>query len=65
MKVKKDNNKPPDDFKPVQQVLLVFLDATGRGGLGFTFLPSCGFERMGSMSRSNIHSFPASSPGPP
>ena len=29
---KKDNNKPPADFKPVQQVLLVFLDATGRGG---------------------------------
>ena len=43
-------NKPPADFKPVQRVLLVFLDATGRAGLGFTFLPSYGFEWMGTKS---------------
>ena len=49
-KKKEDNNKPPADFKPVQRVLLVFLDATGRGGLGFAFLPSCGFEWMGTKS---------------
>ena len=34
---KKDNNKPPADFKPVQWVLLVFLDATGRGGWASLF----------------------------
>ena len=43
-------NKPPADFKPIEQVLLVFLDATGRGGLGFTFLPSYGFARMRARS---------------
>ena len=43
-------NKPPGDFKPVQRVMLVFLDTTGRRGLGFTFLPSYNFEKMGTMS---------------
>ena len=37
-------------LKPVEHVLLVLLDATGRGGLGFTFLPSYGFMRMGTRS---------------
>ena len=49
-KKKNNNNKLPADFKPVQWVLLVFLDATGRGGLGFTFLPSYGFKRMVTKS---------------
>ena len=40
----------PADFKPIEGVLLVFLDATERGGLGFTFLPSYGFVRMGASS---------------
>ena len=39
-KKKKKNTKPPVDSKLVQRVLLVFLDATGRGGLGFAFLPT-------------------------
>ena len=47
---KKNKSKPLADFKPVHQVLLVFLDATGRGGLGFTFLSSHGFETMGLRS---------------
>ena len=42
--------KPPADFKPIQRVLLVFLDAMGRGGLDFAFVPSYGFERMGTRS---------------
>ena len=46
----KGKNKPPVDFKPIQRVLLVFLDATGRGGLGFTFLPPYGFTKMGTRS---------------
>ena len=46
----KKKNKLPADFKPTERVLLVFLDATERGGLDFTFLPSYGFERMGTRS---------------
>ena len=34
---KENNNKPLADFKSVQQVLLVFLDATGRGGWATLF----------------------------
>ena len=51
-KEKKSNIKPSADFKPVQRVLLVFLDATERGGLGFAFLPSYSFERMETWSGS-------------
>ena len=47
-----DNNKPSADFKPVQRVLLVFLDVTGRGELRFTFLPSFGCDKMGTRSGS-------------
>ena len=39
---------PPTDFKPTKGVLLVFLDAPGWGGLGFPFLPSYSFARMGA-----------------
>ena len=46
----KKKNKLPADFKPIQQVLLVFLDATGRGELGFAFLPSYGFESLETRS---------------
>ena len=42
--------KPPADFRTIERVLLVFLDATGKGGLGFIFLPSYGFARMGARS---------------
>ena len=55
-------NKPPADLKPVHQVLLVFLDATGRGGLVFPFLPSYGFERMGTRSGSQHSQFPSLCP---
>ena len=51
---KKKKKKPPADFKPLQQVLLIFLDATGRRKLGFAFLPSYGFERMGTRSGSQF-----------
>ena len=47
---RKENNKSPAVFKLVQGVFLVFLDATGRWALGFAFLPSYGFERMGTRS---------------
>ena len=59
---KKDNNKPFADFKPVQQVLLVFLDVTGGGGPGFTFLPSFGSERMGTRFGSHYSQFPVLRP---
>ena len=49
-KKRERKNKPPADFKPTERVLLVFLDAAGRWGLGFTFLPSYDFERMGTRS---------------
>ena len=52
-------NKPSADFKPVQQVLLVFLYPTGIGGMGFTFLPSSGFERLGTRSGSQYSQFPS------
>ena len=61
-KRKNNNNKPSVDFKPVQQVLLVLLDATGRGGLGFAFLPSYGFERMGTRSEQQYLQFPSLQP---
>ena len=60
----KKKNRPPADFKPFEWVLLVFLDATGRGRLGFTFLPSYGLRGWGPGRGCNIHSCPASSPGP-
>ena len=37
---------------------MVFLDATGRGVLGLTFLPSFGSERMGTRSGSQYSQFP-------
>ena len=49
-KKRQRKNKPPADFKPTERVLLVFLDAAGRWGLGFTFLPSYDFVRMGTRS---------------
>ena len=42
--------------------MLVFLDATGRGGLGFAFLPSYGFERMGTRSGLQYSQFPGLQP---
>ena len=59
---KNHNNKLPADFKPIKQVLLVFLDAAGRGGLGFAFLPSYGFGRMGAMSRLQYSQLPSPQP---
>ena len=59
---KKNKSKPLADFKPVHQVLLVFLDATGRGGLVFAFLPSYGFERMGTRSGPQYSQFPSLRP---
>ena len=56
--------RSPADFKPAKLVLLAFLDPVGRVGLGFTFFLSCGFVKMGTRSRGNIHSCPVSSPGP-
>ena len=53
----KKNNKPLTDFKPLQQVLLVFLDATGEGGLSFPFVPSYGFQKMGTRSGSQYSVF--------
>ena len=38
---------------------MVFLDATGRGVLGLTFLPSFGSERMGTRSGSQYSQFPS------
>ena len=46
----KRRGEPPVDFKPTKRVLVVFLDATGRGKMVFAFLPSCSFVRMGSSS---------------
>ena len=54
--------KPPDDFKPTKRVLLVFLDATGWGGLGFAFLPSYGSARMGDRSVSHCSQLPSLQP---
>ena len=47
---KKENEKPHTDFKLAKRVLLVFLDALGWGVLGFAFLPSYGFARIGTRS---------------
>ena len=55
----KKKNKPPADFKLVERVLLVFLDATGRGGLGFAFLPSYGFERVRTRSGTQYSQLPS------
>ena len=66
-KNKKESNekkKPPMDFKSVERVLLFFLDATERGGLGFAFLPSYGFLRMGARYGPQYSQCPASSLGP-
>ena len=43
-------NKPPADLIPVQLFLLVFLCATGRGGLGVSFLLLYGLMWVGSRS---------------
>ena len=59
---RKAKNKPPADFKPTEQVLLVFLDATGRGGLSFAFLPSYGFESMGTRSELQFSQLPSLQP---
>ena len=40
--------RPPHDFKPIEQVLLVFLDDTRRRELGFTLLLCYGFARIGT-----------------
>ena len=61
----KKRNKPLADFRPVQQFLLVFLDATGRGRLGFTFLSSFGFERMGTRSGPQCSQLPSLWPRSP
>ena len=47
---REEKNKPSGDFKPIQQVLLVFLDATGIRGLSFSFFPSYVFERIRTRS---------------
>lgn len=60
----KDNNKPLVDFKLFQWVLLVFLDDTGRGELGFAFLSSV-LREWESGLRHNISNFPASGLGHP
>ena len=57
--MKREEKKPPANFKLTEQVLLVFLDGKGREGLGFTFLSSYCVVRMEARSG------PASSPGPP
>ena len=59
---KERNKKPPADFKPTEGVLLVFLDTTGRGGLGFTFLHSYGFVRMGARYRPQYLQLPSLQP---
>ena len=59
---KRKENKPPAGFKPVQRVLLVVLDATGRGRLGFAFLLSYGFERMGTKSGPQYSQLPSLQP---
>ena len=60
---KKDNNKPFADFEPVQQVLLVFLDATGRGGWASLFSLPLVLRGWGPGLVHNIHSFLVSDPG--
>ena len=57
-------NKPPADFKPLQWVLLVFIDATGRGGLATSLysLPIV-LWGWGPGLGHYIQSCPASSPG--
>ena len=59
------NKKPPADFKPVQWVLLVFLDATGRGGWASLFSLPLILRGWGPGLGHTIHSFPASGPGLP
>ena len=62
-----NNNKLPADFKPVQRSasLLVFLDATRRGGAGLYFSPSLVLRGWGPRLGHSILSFSASIPGPP
>ena len=62
-KNKKKDNKPPADFKPVQRVLLVFLDATGRGGWALLFSLPLVLRGWGPGLGHNIHSFLASASG--
>ena len=63
----KEKNKLPADFKPVQRSasLLVFLDATRRGGAGLYFSPSLVLRGWGPRLGHSILSFSASIPGPP
>ena len=55
-------DRPPADFKPAKQVLLVLLYATGWRGLGFSFLFSDGFVRMGPWSGSHSSQLPSLQP---
>ena len=64
-KEKEKNNKPPSDFKSVQRVLLVFLDATGRGGWALLFSLPLVLRGWGPGLGHNIHSFRASGSGLP
>ena len=50
-KEKKKKKKPPAVFKLAKLVFLVFLDATGKRGLGSIFFLSCGSSMMGAGSR--------------
>ena len=58
----KKKNKPPADFKPGERVLLVFLDDTGRGGLGLAFLPCYGFSRIGARPKPQYSQLPSLQP---
>ena len=61
----KKKKKPPANFKSLERVPLVFLDATGWGGLVFTFLPFYYFWGWGPGLGHNIQSCLACSPCPP
>ena len=50
------------DFKLAQPILLVFLAAAGWGELGFTFLPSYGFVRMGASFGRKSSQWPSLQP---
>ena len=62
---KENNNKPLADFKSVQQVLLVFLDSQEKGDWASIFSLPMVLRASGPGLGCNIHSLPASGPGPP
>ena len=64
-KERKEKHKPLADLKPVQQVLLVFLDATGREGWASLFSLPMVLRGWQPGLGCNIRSCPAYSPGPP